>query len=228
MSKFLILSFLFFGVNLLFFQKSFQKKDKPLFYFAPSKNIKHFSLGFQEIYADILWMRLLQNVDFCSSQKGLPIYDGEKKYECKEGWSYKMTEAITELSPRFLAPYELVTPIMSIIMGDKLGAKKIYDKALINFPNNWRLHFNASYHYLIELENHEKAIPLLLKTADLGGPFWLYSLAAKSSKKIGKLLMAKEILQEAIKNNRSKKFREKFKKELKEVEKQISKLKNHF
>ena len=224
MPNFLIFICLFFGVSISFFQSSLQEKNQQVFYFTPPNNIKYFSLGFQEVYADILWMRLLQNIDFCNSQKGLPIYDGKKKYVCEKGWSYKMTDAITELSPRFLAPYKTAGSIMSVIMGDKLGAKKIYDKALKNFPDNWRLHFSAAYHYLVELEDYEQAIPILIKTADLGGPFWLYALAAKSYKKLGKLLMSQEILKEAIKNNRSKEYREAFEIRLKEVEEELSKL----
>ena len=215
------------GLSLITFQPAFQNKQERPFYFAPPRDIKYFSLGFQELYADILWMRLLQNIDFCNSTEGLPVYDGTKKYSCSEGWSYKMTDTITELAPRFLAPYKTAGSIMSVIMGDKMGAKKIYDKALKNFPNNWRLHFSAAYHYLIELEQEEEAIPLLIKTADLGGPFWLYALAAKSYKKLGRLLIAQEILKSAIKDNRSKDYREAFKDRLKEVEKELAQLKKN-
>ena len=130
MSKILGLICLFFAGQLIFFSGKLDKQRKKAFYFAPPKIIKHFSFGFRELYADILWMRLLQDIDFCSSKKGLPIYDGKTKYQCEKGWSYKMTEAITELAPRFLSPYEIAGSIMSVIMGDKKGAGKIYDKAL--------------------------------------------------------------------------------------------------
>jgi len=223
--KTLLFFCLAFGLTVAFFQPAFQKKSDPPFYFAPSSDIKYFALGFQELYADILWMRLLQNIDFCNSAKGQPIYDGTKKYSCKEGWSYKMTDAITELAPRFLAPYKIAGSIMSVIMGDKMGAKKIYDKALKNFPDNWQIHFSVAYHYLIEMERDEEAIPILIKTADLGGPFWLYALAAKSYRKLGRLLLAQEILKTAIKNNRSSEYRQAFKDRLKEVEEDLEKLK---
>ena len=207
------------ALPLAFFQSSFENYRGPPFYFAPPNQIKHFSLGFQEVLADILWMRLLQNIDFCSSQKGHPVYDGIKKYQCDKGWSYKMTDGITELAPKFLAPYEIAGSIMSVIMRDKQGAKKIYDKALKNFPNNWRLHFSASYHYLVELEDVDQAIPLLIKTAQLGGPFWLYYLAAKSHQKEGRLLMAQEILKSALKKPLPLEYKKVLKKRLKELEK---------
>ena len=224
MIKVLTLLCLIFSGTLFLFEPQFKKQDKKPFYFAPPEVIKYFSFGFNDLYADILWMRLIQNIDFCSSKKGLPIYDGQTKYECEKGWSYKMTSAITELAPRFLTPYEIAGSIMSVIMGDKLGAKKIYDKALKVFPNNWQIHFSASYHYLVELKEEEKAAKLLIKTADLGGPLWLYALAAKTYKKKGRLLLAKEILSRAIKKDPTGKHKKAFEIRLKQVEKELSEL----
>ena len=224
MTKTLILLCFIFPVALWFFEPQIKKQNKNPFYFAPPQSIKYFSFGFSDLYADILWMRLIQNIDFCSSQKGLPIYDGQTKYQCEQGWSYKMTSAITELAPRFLAPYEMAGSIMSVIMGDKLGAKKIYDKALKVFPNNWPIHFSASYHYLVELKEEEKAAKLLIKTADLGGPLWLYALAAKTYKKKGRLLLAKKILSQAIKKDFTGQYKKAFEIKLKQVEEELSQL----
>ena len=229
MTKLFILLSLFFATSLNFFEKlsSKNQETKP-FYFAPPEVIKYFSLGFSDLYADILWMRLLQNIDFCNSKKGLPLYDGKTKYQCQKGWSFKMTDSITELAPRFLSPYEISGSIMSIIMGDKQGAKKIYDKALKNFPTNWRIHFSASYHYLIELKEEKKAAELLIKTAELGGPYWLYALAAKTYKQMGQLLLSKAILLEAIKKDKSGSYKKAFELKLKDIEEQIEKSKTGF
>ena len=224
MIKILTLLCLIFSGTLFLFEPQFKKKDKKPFYFAPPEVIKRFSFGFDDLYADILWMRLIQNIDFCSSKKGIPIYDGQTKYQCEKGWSYKMTSAITELAPRFLTPYEIAGSIMSVIMGDKLGAKKIYDKALKVFPNHWQIHFSASYHYLVELKEEEKAAKLLIKTADLGGPLWLYALAAKTYQKKGQLLLAKEILSQALKKDPTGKHKKAFEIRLKQVEKELSEL----
>jgi len=218
----IILSLFFVSSLVVFFPYSKPKgREKNPIYFAPPEIIKHFSFGFPDLYSDILWMRLIQDIDFCSSQKGIPIYDGKTKYQCEKGWSFKMTEAITELAPRFLSPYEISGSIMSIIMGDKLGAKKIYDKAIKNFPNNWKLHFSAGYHYLMELKKEEKAARLLIKAADLGGPHWLYALAAKTYGKLGQLLLAREILILAIKRDISGEYKKALELRLQKIEQQI-------
>ena len=224
MTKTLALLCFMFATALFLFEPQIAKKNKDHFYFAPPQIIKYFSFGFSDLYADILWMRLIQNIDFCSSKKGIPVYDGKTKYQCEKGWSYKMTLAITELAPRFLAPYEMAGAIMSVIMGDKLGAKKIYDKALKMFPQNWQIHFSASYHYLVELKEETQAAKLLIKTADLGGPFWLYALAAQTYKKKGQLLLAKEILKQALEKDPTGKYKPAFKIRLKQVEEELSQL----
>lgn len=226
MSYILTVLSLIFALSLSFFDLGTDKKilkQKP-FYFAPPKLIKYFSFGFSDLYADILWMRLIQDIDFCSSKKGQPIYDGKTKYTCEKGWSYKMTSAITELAPRFLQPYEISGSIMSVITKDKIGAKKIYDKGIKNFPNNWNLHFQAGYHYLLELKNEEKAAKLLARAANLGGPFWLYTLAAQTYEKIGKLKLSQAILVEAIKKDVSEQYKTTLELKLKKVEQEIKKL----
>ena len=204
-----------------------KRKRKP-FYFAPSHLIKHFSFGFSDVYADILWMRLIQDIDFCNSQKGLPKYDGKIKYQCEKGWSFKMTDAITELAPRFLIPYEISGSIMSVMMRDKQGAKKIYDKAIKNFPNDWKIYFSAGYHYLLELKQEKRAAELLIQAADLGGPHWLYALVAKTYGKLGQLFLARDILIEAIKKDITGQYTKALKLRLKKVEQQIRKSKIRF
>lgn len=213
---------LFFILSLAFSDQSrLKKQEMRPFYFAPPGVISYFSLGFSDLYADILWMRLIQDIDFCSSEKGKPVYDGKRKYQCEKGWSFKMTDAITELAPRFLTVYEISGSIMSVIMGDKPGAKRIYDKAVKNFPSNWKIHFSAGYHYLLELKEEEKAAGFLKRAADLGGPYWLYALAAKTYGEMGKLLLSREILMEAIKKDITGRYKKALELRLEKVEQQI-------
>ena len=216
-----LLVFLFALSVLLFPSDRAENKNRKPFYFAPPETIKRFSFGFQELYADILWMRLLQNIDFCSSQKGLPVYDGKTKFHCEKGWSFKMSSSITELAPHYLKPYQISGSIMSIIMGDKQGAKIIYDKALKNFPDNWKIHFSAGYHYLMELKEEERAARLLRRSADLGGPHWLYALSAQTYSRVGKLLLSREILLQAIETDSTGQYREALQKRLKELQQEI-------
>lgn len=220
---------LYFGLSLIYWSEfSVERGDQRPVYFAPPEIITHFSFGFSDLYADLLWMRLIQDIDFCSSQQGIPIYDGKKKHHCEKGWSFKMTDAITELAPRFLTVYQISGPIMSILMGDKLGAKQIYDKALKHFPNHWKMHFSAGYHYLLELEEDEKAAQLLIRAADLGGPYWLYALAAKTYGELGELFLSRDILLSAIEKDITGKYKDSLEFRLRDIEKKIKQSKRAF
>ena len=210
---------LVFYVFLVVFGKSVEPHitDRPL-YFAPPQAIKHFSFGFKEVWADILWLRLIQDMDFCSSEKGLPVYTGQTKYQCQNGWSYRMTDALTELAPRFFAPYLTVSSVMSVIMGDKEGAKKIYDKGLKRFPQNWNLHFHAGYHYLLELKEEKQGTELLFQAARHGAPEWLYGLVARKYQSFGKLRLAREVLEEFSKRDTKGAYQKIIQEKLREVE----------
>ena len=194
--------------------------DHPV-YFAPPPVIKHFAFGFPDLYADLLWVRLLQDVDFCASEKGLPKYDGKTSYQCEKGWSYKVTDTLTELAPRFLKAYIIAGSIMGVIMGDQEGAKAIYDKGLKRFPNNWRLLFGAGHHYLSEIQDREKGAELLLRSAQNGGPLWLYDLSATQYEKTGNTLIAYKILQDFSRNCKALSFCRHIRKRLSALKKQL-------
>ena len=221
------LAVLFYAGTLFLNKKYLVSSNHPV-YFAPPTFIRHFSFGFPDLYADFLWIRLIQNVDFCNAQQGIPRYDGKASYQCEKGWSYKMTDTLTELAPRFLAPYLISGSIMSVIMRDKEGAKKIYDKGLERFPDNWKLFFNAGYHYLLEIKDREKGAELFFKAAENGGPLWLYDLSAKQYEESGKLLVARQILRELLQLSRVESVRRHIQKRLIENEQRIRKLESGF
>ena len=221
----LLIAALFFYVALTVFSTAVKSyvADRPL-YFAPPQVIKYFSFGFNEVYGDILWLRLIQDMDFCSGERGRPIYTGKKKYQCQQGWSYRMTDAITELAPRFLSPYLRVSSIMSVIMRDKEGAKKIYDKGVKRFPGNWNLHFQAGYHYIWELKDEAQGTELLLQAARNGGPQWLYNLVVKKYRGFGKLILARQVLMEFLQKDTKKQYQDIIKDKLKEIERELKSL----
>jgi len=229
MSHSLFLLSCIFAIGISLFKAPHTKDlERKPFFFAPPELIKYFSFGFPDLYADILWIKHIQNIDFCNFQKGKPKYNKSKIYQCEKGWSYKMAEAITELAPRYLKPYKVSGTIMSIIMGDQQGAKMIYDKGIKNFPDDWELHFFASYHYLLELKDLKKGAELLVQAADLGGPLWLYTLAAKTYSQGGHLLLSREVLKTAIKKDSTNSYKKILESKLKAVEKKIRKSKFSF
>ncbi len=173
--KFLILALSICGIAV--FGKVRDREKRPL-YFTPPNILQHFSLGYKDFIANLLWLRFIQSADFCSFEKGKPVYTGDKK-DCELGWSYNMVSAITDLAPRFKTPYKLSSLILSIFTGDKKGAEKILLKGLKHFPEDWPINFYATYLYAVELKKPKLAARYAYQAAKNGGPYWLYSLSAK-------------------------------------------------
>ena len=218
---------IFFLIGITFSHKTpFQPPNRPL-YFAPSSVIKHFSFGFSDLYADLLWVRLIQDIDFCELEKGHPIYNKEViSFQCEKGWSYKVADAITELSPRFLKPYEVSPLILSIVMGDKEGAQSLFDKGVKRFPSNWRIHFYSGYHELFEMKNKRKAYDQLLIAAQNGGPQWLHSLVSKGYSELNEWFLARKVLTDF--SSKEMGYDRLIQKRIREMDQKIKKLKLGF
>ena len=91
-------------------------------FIPPSRHIKKITFGYDEIIADSLWLRWIQNVNACGknlSKRSNVIAESifrnsdlsnkyksmQKKMVCDQGWSYRMLDAVTDLSPKFRIPY---------------------------------------------------------------------------------------------------------------------------
>ena len=218
--KFFILLFSLFGI--VFFGSIKEQDRKPL-YFAPPNVLQYFSLGYRDFLANLLWLRFIQDADFCSFEKGKPVYAGDKKH-CELGWSFRMVDAISELAPRFKTPYTLSSVILSVFTGDIKGAERILLKGLKHFPQDWRINFYAAYLYVIDMKKPELAARYAYQSAKNGGPYWLYSLAAKQYGESEHLLLGETILKNLLKRDLTGQQRTHVHKHLKEFrEKYIKK-----
>lgn len=183
----------------------------------PPKYISLFSFGYADYYADILWLRLVQDIDFC--EKG--------KNKCSENWAYKMLDAITELSPKFRSAYASGALTLSVLVNDVKGSSKIFRKAIKQFPNDWEILYKAAYHFLLEEKDNTLAAQTLYRSAENGGPKWLYSLASRLHKKEGSLLLGIVSLKTYLKSLKKQKNIVKVKKRLFLLEKQYKALKKN-
>ena len=220
LSSIISTSFLVFSLLGIFFfgESRFTSIRKP-YYFSPPEVIKYFTFGYNDVYADLLWVRYIQNADFCSYDKGIPVYDGKTKFNCNKGWAFHMANAVTELAPRFKRPYITSSVMMGIIMGDKEGARLILDKAVKQFTKDWDVFFHTGHHYLLELNQPSIAAELLLTAARLGGPYWLYSLSAKLYSESGRIDVAEQMMIKMIEDDPNGPFVKTYKRRLSEIRK---------
>jgi hypothetical protein len=189
---------LFFGISIVFIgtqasQPLAVRDAKPTL--IPPANLKFFTLGYSEIVADSLWLRTIQDFDYCENRPA-----GAKNTDaiCKEGWVYKMVNEVVELAPHFRQPHYFGPVMLTVVVNDVQGASKIFDIATERFPIDEQILFAAAYQALIEEKNLSKASILLIRAGKAGALPWVYALAGQLQMRSGQLRLAKTTLEGAL------------------------------
>jgi tetratricopeptide (TPR) repeat protein len=157
----------------------------------PPPHLERFAFGYQEVIADTLWIRALQDFDYCDVQLASKI--------CRNNsWLFQMLDSITNLSPHFRVAYAAGALALTVIITDIDGATKIFDKGVKVFPNDWPILYRAAYHYLYEVNDKKRAAELLIAAGENGAPSWVFSLAGRLYSDAGKLDLAKALLEQMI------------------------------
>lgn len=185
-----------FALSLLFLSSELSiTHDSPRQLIAPLPFLDHMSVGYSHQIADVLWVRAIQDLDYCETQIAVNV--------CKnESWLYKMLDTITDLSPDFRVVYNAGALALTIMITDIDGATKIFDKGIKAFPNYWPLLYNAAYHYLYEVKDQKRAAELLLQAGQNGAPPFVFSLAGRLYSDEGRLDLAEAVLTQMIQENR--------------------------
>lgn len=184
--------------------------ERKQFFVAPPQYINHLHFGYAEPLADSMWIRAIQDFDFCqnpsiSSPKSegeiLPSKVAAQKdvleieiqhlmkeittlnkdvKSCRNGWLSRMLDSVTELSPRFKIVYLFGGTSLSVVINDFEGASHIFNKGIRQFPDDWRLPYHAAYHFMYDRQDLARAAELLQKAVETGAPPWVHSLAARA------------------------------------------------
>lgn len=158
--------------------------------FCINEKTKYFSFGNDSQLVDLLWVRFLQEVDAYNESK---ISDAHLCPDKISSWHFHILNIAIDLDPKF---YEiaLVGPlIVSITVNDTKGASILFDKVVSNFPNSWKILYQAAYQAMIEEKNLKKAADLLQRAGRNGAPVWVFSLAGGLYKEVGMTMMAKSV-----------------------------------
>jgi hypothetical protein len=207
-------------------------KIKPAVLLYPPQMIAQFTFGYAELAADILWIRVVQDFDLCDqsntalSRPQLPPALGGKQAQasrCNESWVYHMIDSITEMAPKFRIPYETGATMLSILVDDRIGAQKIFEKGVKRFPTNWKLHYGLGYHYLYEIQDVPAAAREIALAAENGAPAWVYALAGKLYSKSGQAEVGISVLKDALSKVEEGPDAERIKMRLNQLETQLAK-----
>ncbi len=204
-------------------------------YLKPPQALKDFTFGYNDMAASLLWIRLLQNFDYCEDGqysgsdfveplKGAPdkvtgiIKRPIKPSRCHKGWVYSMLDIISEIEPHFRLAYTPGAVFLSVTVDDREGARLMFEKGLKVYPTDWSLNYHAGYHYLWEMQDPQRAAELFEQAAKHGAPAWATALSAALYTKVGQARLAKTILLNALRNNPKGKDEERIKARLIQVD----------
>jgi hypothetical protein len=209
-AKLILISALLFS-SLIFLNKPVPSADTVLS--APSMGIKYFSVGFKFNIASALWLRVLENSDYCEQKMN--------QAECKgKSWLFQNMDLATQLDPVFESGmYRMGALLLTIIISDQAGASIIFDRAVENHPTDWLLLYSAAYQAFFEEKNILKASDLYFKAAQNGAPDWVHLMAGRLAAEGGDTKYAEKILQTMIDTNKDEKFVQRLREKIKSLSK---------
>lgn len=224
---------IFLGCVFIILSNDFQMRQKDVVRIYPINALQYFHFGHKNAMADLFWISTIQNIDYCENEDQAPTYNPGvgvdaalsavlKPSRCDRGWVFQMMDFVTDLAPRFEAVYEIGGVVLSVVVDDREGAKIIFDKGLVQFPNNWVLNYRAAYHYLIELQKPGRAAELLMGAYQNGGPDYLPTLASRLYSKVGRATLGYTTLKTFVESSPDSPMIERAKIRLKELEKDLN------
>ncbi len=163
----------------------------------PPQGMEFAHFGFNESISDLLWLGYIQNLWNCHKDK-----------TCHKNWGFRVLDEASILAPKFKSLYTYGATGLSVLLDDDYGAKVIFDRGLTEYPSDWVINYRAGYHYLIELNDDQRAAYLFDQAGDFGAPLWTKSLAAKLYERSGQLEVSEQVLESMIQSSPDNSWKE--------------------
>jgi tetratricopeptide (TPR) repeat protein len=150
-------------------------------YISSPKLLKHLSLGYDGLLADIYWTRAVQYF-------GDHLDKGAEHYNLLA----PLLEITTTLDPHLLVAYEYGTNFLAANGGQPYRAIQLSEFGIRNNPNEWHLYYGLGFVYYMELKDYAKAAESFLRGSRVpdAHPF-LKVLAAQMAERGGDIQTAR-------------------------------------
>lgn len=159
-------------------------------YVPPPKGLTHFVFGYGPLVADLLWIRSLQDFATCENK--------EKGEPCRNAWLFQMLDRVTDFDPKFRLVYLFGATSLSLWVEDDEGAAALFEKGIVNYPDDWIIPYRGAYHYIYEMKNEVRAAELLKMAGRNGAPNWTFALATRLYTDAGRRDLGEALIQELI------------------------------
>lgn len=143
-------------------------------YLRTAADVRRFTPGFEDLMADLYWLRTVQ---YFGAQRA---FSDDPHYELLR----PLIDITTGLDPRFELAYRYGAVFLS--EGRPLGAGKpaegieVLEDGVRHLPNSWRLRWDLGSFWFVFMKNSKNAAEVLIAASKVpGAPFWLESLAGR-------------------------------------------------
>ncbi len=170
-------------------------------YLPSPKVLKHMSLGYEGLLADIYWTRAVQ------------YFGGHLTQDAP---TFKLLAPLlniaTQLDPHLVVAYDFganfLAPPPPNGAGDPKEAIRLTNFGIQNNPQEWRLYYNLGFVYYIELKDYAAAADAFLRGANIPGahPF-MRVLAARCAEHAGELDTARMLWIATYQSSQNKEIR---------------------
>ena len=186
------------------------KKDKKdfenLLYLPSGKFLKPAALGFDELLADLLWVKA---VNYFGGH-----YFTDKRYD----WLYHILDITTTLDPWFEYPYEFGGIVLALEAKQVDKSISLLKKGFEYHPNIWRIPFLLGFNHFFYLGDYQTAASYITRASQLPGrPAYLPRLAARLYAQAGTPELVIEFLYRVYQSTTDERLREELQIRIKEV-----------
>ena len=167
------------------------RSQHEVLYLWSAKHVRRFSPGFENLAADIYWLRTVQ------------YFGGQRLFARDKSFAllYPLIDITTSLDPRLEVAYRYGAIFLS--EGPPVGAGRprdgigILERGASARPASWRLRQDLGFFRFIYLGDAKAASDTLVEASTIqGAPFWLRTLAADVLAKSGERKMARRMWSE--------------------------------
>ena len=137
-------------------------------YLPDGEALKLVSLGYENVIADLIWLRVVQ------------VFGNRTVAEDDYNWIYHALEAVTTLDPRFVHAYLAGSMTLTVVADHVELSNRILEKGIKADLGEWRVPFILGFNYFNFLGEYHRAAEYIEMAADMPGrPDWLPLLAAR-------------------------------------------------
>lgn len=162
------------------------KQTQEFLYVWSGDQLKAFAPGFEDLLADLYWLRTVQ------------YYGGQRAYAEHPDYELlaPLADITTQLDPRLQIAYRYAAIFLSepypTGAGKPLAGIELLARGTKAMPANWRLRQDLGFFHFVYLNDASRAAQILGEAAAMpGAAFWLKTLAARVLEKGGQRQQAR-------------------------------------